>query len=140
LGGISGWSSVSAPAEREDDIKIKYTGTKLEAADGWTKTGGIFYRDYTVSAASGKEKHYRVIAGPSFDIHNLTEWNAARTLISSPSTLNGTAANPQVFRLNIVGDFEAPGLDTDTYTITGGLQNSMVDRDQNDKARFLNHG
>jgi hypothetical protein len=116
---ISGWSGVSAPAAHEDDIKIKYTGKKIEAADVWTKTGGLFYRDYTVYAESGKEKHYRVSAGPSFDIHNLTEWDAARTLISSPATPNGTAANPQVFRLNIVGDFDAPGLDTNTYTITG---------------------
>jgi hypothetical protein len=114
---ISGWSGVSAPAAREDDIKVAYTGTKLEA-DGWTKTGGLFYRDYTVYAASGKEKHYRVSAGPSFDIHDRNEWNAARTLISYPTTPNGTAANPQVFRLNIVGDFDVLGITASTITGT----------------------
>jgi hypothetical protein len=113
--GISGWSDVTAPAAREDDIKIKYTGTKLEAADGWTKTGGIFYRDYTVYA-SGNEKHYRVIAGPSFDIPDRPTWEQALGIISG--TPNGTAASPRVFKLNIVGDFDAPGITASSITGT----------------------
>jgi hypothetical protein len=51
----------SVPAS-DADIHIIHTGAGVEADGSWAQTGGGFVRLYTLTAADGTAKHYRVVA------------------------------------------------------------------------------
>jgi hypothetical protein len=110
---ISYWTDIPD----DENIQITYTGASCTADGPWAEENGTFVRTYTVTAENGAKKYYRVTAVPSWDIHNAAEWQAALTFISGQP--DGTSGDPAVFSLNIAGDFEVPGITTNTGTITG---------------------
>jgi hypothetical protein len=107
----------------DDDIQIVHTGDKIEGDTGWS-TDGV--RNYSVTAKNGKQKHYRVLAMPSYDIETATEWNDAMTFINGTA---GSAASPRMFKLNIADDFTLSGISSGS-NFSGGYKGVWLTGDK----------
>jgi hypothetical protein len=114
--GIPGDAGIAITHTETGIATVDNTGAPItNPNDYWVdKGGGTFSRLYLVTGNT-TTKYHSVTAMPSYDIHNTAEWNAALAYITK--TPNGSsAANPALFRLNIVGDFDVPGISSSSIT------------------------
>jgi hypothetical protein len=108
-------NGTSVPAD-DANIEIVHTGVKVEAGGSWVNTGKAFIRYYTVSAATGAEKHYRVTATEGDSMETSVKGAIGRFLFTPTNGLIEGRVNTEVGA--ITGVFSDPDAGTPPFNYT----------------------